>query len=204
MIIEEPADAGSVREPTSPVAWTERVNFGDEWTTFRDLDLGKTDQKSGGSTGEDWVAGRFYVLYEGRYADRLDARHQLSRIERRLELGYHGSSTNALVAQVYREPDLKAAEKPRPRATGIVCLTQLQFRPHEEYLDLHAVFRSQWWDLKAYGNLLSLASLLAQTAARTDYEVGRLEVRCNNVVFEDSGRAERVSRELGGVASGLP
>jgi len=50
--------------------------------------------------------------------------------------------------------DLKAACQPRPRASRLRCLTQIDFKPIRNELNLMAVFRSQYFDTKAMETLL--------------------------------------------------
>jgi hypothetical protein len=85
-------------------------------------------------------------------------------ITERLSLGNHGQTTNALVAQVFQvDPDLKMATHGRPLAPDMACMKQLQFKPNKDRLNLCAGFRSQYLETKCYGNLYSLAALLAVT-----------------------------------------
>ena len=104
----------------------------------------------------------------------------------------HGSSTNALVAQVFNEADLNQACVPRPNANHMACLTQLQFHPVRDTLHLHQSFRSQWVDLKAFGNLVAGAVQLQKVAAQTDYTPGWVISYVRNA----TARSESDAQEL--------
>lgn len=122
---------------------------------------------------------------------RLQARDKKS--QKRM----HGGSTNALVCQVFQMKDLKEACLPRPRAPKVACLTQIDFKPKKDKLNLFAVFRSQYFNNKAYGNFISLAILLCKTCEETGYNPGFLVSTANNVTFDGSAlKAREIYRSL--------
>lgn len=161
-------------------AWEDVVNLGDPYVPYCGFDLGKESEITGGSTGEDWLTDRMYELFEGMYQSRLQKRDKLQMIVERLNEGNHGLCTNALVGQVFTQDDLELACHGGPVANGIACITQLQFRPHGDTLDLYMALRSQYLDLKAYGNLASAAALLAKVCSETGYAPGHLVESVNN------------------------
>lgn len=176
--------------------WEPYLNVGtiyDEYTAF---DFGTaTDYE--GTTGQDWIDSRLYELFEGLYHDRMTNPDQIQMITERLQQGLHGGCTNALVAQVFDvEDDLEVATSGRPFAKDMSCLTQLQFRPKKDELHLFATFRSQYLDTKAYGNLISLAMLLAQVCEKTGYEPGVLVERVNNTICMDRSVAKDLYNQL--------
>ena len=172
--------------------WQDVVNAGDVLGSFESYEF------SDGSTGRFWVQDRIDELFSGIYATRLtDGGNQVEQITTRLQKGNHGQTTNALVAQVFRiEPDLRHATHGRPLAPDMACLTQLQFRPSKNKLNLYATFRSQYFDTKCYGNLISLAILLAAVCDRTDYEPGYLLETAYNTTFRDREDAENLDTLL--------
>lgn len=58
--------------------------------------------------------------------------------------------------------------------TAPPCLTLLDFKDEGDRLHLFAVFRSQFFDTKAYGNWISLAILLQEMCRATDYKPGKI------------------------------
>lgn len=176
--------------------WRPTLNLGDLYDEYASFDFeNETDYE--GRTGRDWVDSRIYELFEGLYEDRLTNPDQVGMITKRLQEGNHGSCTNALVAQVYDiKKDLTVATSGRPFAKDMSCLTQLQFRPKRDHLHLFATFRSQYLDTKAYGNLISLAMLLAQVCAKADYAPGVLVERVNNTICMNRSRAEDLHDRL--------
>lgn len=97
----------------------------------------------------------------------------------------HGGPTNALVCTVFLpDEDLKAACLPRPRTSGLRCLTQIDFKPKKDKLNLMAVFRSQYFDTKAYRNFIALAMLLYKMCQNTGYKPRAVVSTANNVTFD--------------------
>ena len=58
--------------------------------------------------------------------------------------------------------------------TAPPCLTLIDFKDEGDRLHLFAVFRSQFFDTKAYGNWISLAILLQNMCGATDYKPGKI------------------------------
>ena len=168
------------------------LNLGREYDQYQDVDHYRKSTKTGGSTGRDWINDRIIELHDGVYADRMAETNQLDRIIERLSVGMHGSCTNALVAQVFRDQDFDLATEKKPSNKGMACVTQLQFRPSQNELDLHMTLRSQYVDLKGFGNLAAAATLLAKVCAETGYEPGNLVEHVNNA----TEYASAISKEV--------
>ncbi len=97
----------------------------------------------------------------------------------------HGGGTNALVCQVFLScVDLKAACRPCPRVPNVRCLAMLDFKPERDRLNLMAVFRSQYFDTKAYGNFIALAILLYNMCQDTGYKPGAIVSTANKITFD--------------------
>lgn len=173
-------------------AWQDIVHAGEALSTFEDFEF--TDS----STGGFWVQDRIEELFSGLYASRLTApRNQIEMITDRLKQGNHGQTTNALVAQSFQlDPDLEEATHGRPLAPDIACLTQVQVRPDKNRLNMYATFRSQYLDTECYGNLISLAMLLAIICDRTGYEPGYLVEVAHNTTFRNADDARRLYTRL--------
>ena len=170
--------------------WVQIINLGKVYEVFSRYDFLK-DCRRGGSRGKNWIDDRVCELLhpKGDYFKRLEEFGQLRMITDRLRVGMHGGSTNALVCQIFNpEKDLVNACKHRPRAKRLACLTQLDFKPvkakGKKRLNLFSVFRSQFFDTKAYGNFISLAMLLCKVCEETGYEPGTLTSTANNVTFD--------------------
>lgn len=172
--------------------WYPHLNYGDEWEPFCQYDFGKESEKTGGSTGDHWVTDRILELEDGSYRARLTEPDQLEMIEQRLQQGNHGGCTNALVAQVFQVHDLEAATRGPPNQQGVACLTQLQFKPVQDRLHCYQTMRSQWVDLKGYGNLVAAAVLLSRMCARTGYKPGQLYESVHNAITWNSRHANQV------------
>lgn len=180
--ISEPvASLESVPSSLDMDDWRSTLNAGEALRRFESYEF------SDGTTGRFWVQDRIDELFSGMYASRLtDGGNQIERITERLKKGNHGQTTNALVAQVFQEePDLRLATHGRPLAPDIACMTQLQFRPSKDKLNLYSVFRSQYFDTKCYGNLISLAVLLAVVCNQTGYEPGYILETVHNSHFRN-------------------
>ena len=172
--------------------WGKILNLGVIFEVFSKYDFSKTCGR-GGSLGKDWINDRNWELLhpEGGYYKRLARFRQLERVVERLNVRdkrgkrMHGGSTNALICQVFHpDRDLIDACKPRPRARGLACLTELDFKPKGKKLHLFSIFRSQYFDTKAYGNLISLSMLLCKICKKTDYKPGTLTSTANNITFD--------------------
>ncbi|MGQ9632226.1 MAG: hypothetical protein ACUVXI_18215 [bacterium] len=173
------------------------INVGNEvYDAFIKFKFSKPGRWTNGCFGIDWINGRIKDLLDdqGYYKKSLSngfSFDQLQEVEKRLSCRskkgskLHGGATNALVCSVFLpDEDLKAACKPRPRAGGIRCLTQIDFKPRKDKLNLMAVFRSQFFDTKAYGNFVALAILLYKMCQNTGYEPGAIVSTANNVTFD--------------------
>lgn len=177
--------------------WQGIINVGDKvFQAFVKFRFSKPDAWTNGETGEDWINGRIKDLLhpDGYYNKALRCGYsfdQLKAVKERLSAKdrrgrrMHGGSTNALVCHVFLpDEDLRAACLPRPRASGLRCLAMLDFKPEGDHLNLMAVFRSQYFDTKAYGNFIALAMLLYNMCQSTDYKPGAIVSTANKVTFD--------------------
>lgn len=190
--VDNPVSAGDVPDTLEWDAWQDCINAGDAQSAFESYSF------DDGTTGRFWVEDRIEALFNGEYAERLRTpRNQIEMITERLQLGNHGQTTNALVGQVFQvDPDLDRATHGRPLAPDMACLTQVQFKPSRDTLDLYATFRSQYLDTKCYGNLISLGMLLAIVADRTGYTPGTIVEMTHNATFRTYGDAKQLRSEL--------
>jgi hypothetical protein len=148
---------------------------------------------SSGRTGKDWIDTRIDEQFCGKFdAQSHDA---LEQVKQRLKQGGQpGSWSNALVVQVYQSEDLdEATNSFYARAS---CLTQMQFKIERNQLNLFATFRSQYFDTKAYGNLIALAMLLARVCEETGYEPGYIVETANNAILDDEKTAQKLREEM--------
>ena len=82
---------------------------------------------------------------------------------------------------------------------GFPCLSEIQFHRDGNYLMTTAIYRSQYYDTKAYGNFIGLARLASLVARETHLQVGELAVlatqaRLQNVLRIKSVRERLMSR----------
>jgi thymidylate synthase len=177
--------------------WLDIINVEDKvFQAFSIFRFSKVDAWTGGNTGEDWINGRIKDLLhpDGYYNKALRSGYsfdQLKEVEERLcakdKRGrkMHGGGTNALVCHVFLpHEDLKKACLPRPRASGLRCLAMIDFKPERDNLNLMAVFRSQYFDTKAYGNFIALAILLYKMCQKTGYNPGAIVSTANKITFD--------------------
>jgi len=178
MVVEcwDPIKSVTTGDPTDVHTWN--LNLGHEYPVFADYEFDKESPLVGGCTGQDWIDDRLYALHIGMYAERLG--DQINKIVDRLNDGMHGSSTNSLVATVFTEDDLDRATIPRPHVGQMPCVTQLQFHPSRNTLHLYQTLRSQYVDLKGFGNLAAAATMLSRVCAQTDYAPGAVVEYVNN------------------------
>ncbi len=154
--------------------WLGIINVGKEFDWYKDFDFGVRSEITGGSSGEDWINDRIEELLRGDYHKRIS--RDLDKIKDFLKKnkGKHSFLTNQLVIQVSEGVFDKS------------CLTQLQFKPKRDELHLFAVFRSQYFDTKVYGNLTSLTILLTQVCKDIDYNPGFVVNTTHNITFKVS------------------
>jgi hypothetical protein len=181
--------------------WREIINL--ERSIYKGFSTFEFSEKcsSGGSSGKDWINDRVRALLDpaGKYQERLHT--QIEDVKKRLKARnkaggkMHGSSTNALVCQVFvPDKDLVKACEPRPLAKNLPCLTQIDFKPKGDKLNLFSIWRSQYFDTKAYGNLISLAILLCKICHETGYRPGFLVSTANNLTFQTRKAKELCER----------
>jgi len=181
--------------------WSSTLNLGSVYQRFCSF-LFSRKTGTGESSGKAWINDRIRALVDdqGFYHKRLA--NQLTMVEKRLNIRnrkgerMHGSSTNALICQTFQFEDLRKACKPRPNTGGLPCLVMLDFKPKRDKLNLMAVFRSQFFDTKAYGNLISLAILLHQISQKTGYQTGSILSTANNVTFDDRKQIKQLYKHL--------
>ena len=177
--------------------WRKILSVGNIYERFCEFMFSKKLKTMKDSTGKSWINNRIEALLDlgktgKEYYTRLEK--QIELVEKRLQAKnrhgkrMHGSCTNALVCQVFLPSDLEKACKPRPNARNLPCLTMLDFKPKGSKLSIFAVFRSQFFDIKAYGNLISLAILLYRTCQKTDYEPSVIISTANNATFHDKSQ----------------
>jgi hypothetical protein len=180
--------------------WLDVINVEDKvFQAFSKFRFSKADPWTKGCTGEDWINGRIKDLLhpDGYYNRALRSGFsfdQLEKVEERLRARdkrgkkMHGGTSNALVCQVFLpHEDLKRACLSRPCVQGLRCLAMIDFKPGGDTLNLMAVFRSQYFDTKAYGNFIALAILLYKMCRRTDYRPGAIVSTTNKVTFDGHG-----------------
>lgn len=169
----------------------------------------KHDSWSEDATGRGWIYGRIMDLFdekEGYYREALRSAFGLDQLgivsERLAARDRHGrimngGSGNGLVCQVYLpHDDLRRSCQPRPRVNNARCLTQVDFKPIGNRLHLMATFRSQYFDTKAYGNLISLALLQYQMCQLTGYKPGSLVSVAHKVVFHADKRPTALYKHM--------
>ena len=119
--------------------------------------------------GRDKIADRIRTLFEGSYYKALnrrikDGKRQLDYVKNHLKGGkIKGKIHNTFICSVFTsDRDLCYPDAH--------CLVSIDFKPERGKLHLIANWRAQYFNTKAYGNLISLAMLLRNICkeSRTD------------------------------------
>jgi len=124
-----------------------------------------------GRNGAWWIQNRIDALFQtsGEYWSAMRRNGQWDYIMRALKKMRDKSlplwNANRLIATLFDpSKDLHESRGPTPP-----CMITLSLYPKGPDLSLSAVFRAQYTDAKAYGNLISLAMLLAQVCSETGF-----------------------------------
>ncbi len=130
-----------------------------------------------GRTGDWWIQDRLRALFDerGEYYPYVHGNEHMEYILSSLrDYRRHQHPTwnaNRFVLTLFDPAsDLHRSRMPTPP-----CLSMLSFHPkNRQKLSLVAIFRAQFVDTKAYGNIISLAELLRRVCNQTGFEVGTL------------------------------
>jgi thymidylate synthase len=120
-------------------------------------------------TGKYWIDNRINALFgeNGEYRERMDNEGQfdyvVSALKGMKEKKVPRWNANRVMISLFNpKKDLHVCRAPAPP-----CLTTLCFYPVQQSLNLVATFRAQYTDIKAYGNLISVAMLLQRVSEKT-------------------------------------
>ena len=162
--------------------------------SFKEFPL-YTDNKGRKWFGRDKIADRIYALEEGVYYRDLEKnikgdKKQLNYLVEHLTDGrVIGKIHNSLVCMVF-DPNRDLCY---PNAR---CLMSIDFKPERNRLHLIADWRAQYFNTKAYGNLLSLARLLRKVCKARGFQTGSLISIAHKAILEHAVKDELLLQRL--------
>jgi len=152
-----------------------------------------------GKSGSWWIKNRINELFSGLYHKAIVNYNQLDFVEDALKKIKNRKYTwisNRLLCLTFDPRDkhlnhIHLARQPVPP-----CLTLVDFKPERNNLHLIASWRAQYFDTKAYGNLISLAMLLEQVCRNTGYNSGRLISIAHKAILRNKTDGKRLLQKL--------
>jgi len=152
-----------------------------------------------GKSGSWWIKNRINELFSGLYHKAIVNYNQLDFVEDALKKIKNRKYTwisNRLLCLTFDPRDkhlnhIHLARQPVPP-----CLTLVDFKPERNNLHLIASWLAQYFDTKAYGNLISLAMLLEQVCRNTGYNSGRLISIAHKAILRNKTDGKRLLQKL--------
>jgi len=152
-----------------------------------------------GKSGSWCIKNRINELFSGLYHKAIVNYNQLDFVEDALKKIKNRKYTwisNRLLCLTFDPRDkhlnhIHLARQPVPP-----CLTLVDFKPERNNLHLIASWRAQYFDTKAYGNLISLAMLLEQVCRNTGYNSGRLISIAHKAILRNKTDGKRLLQKL--------
>jgi len=152
-----------------------------------------------GKSGAWWIGNRIDELFTGLYHRAIANNNQLGFVQnalKQIKTGRYTWCTNRLLCITFDAKEshfshLHLARQPIPP-----CLTTLDFKRERNQLHLISSWRAQYFDTKAYGNLLSLAMLLREVCENTSFLPGHLISIAHKAILKNSRNAEQFIQEL--------
>ena len=152
-----------------------------------------------GKSGRWWIKNRVKEMLKGSYYHAITKNKQLDFVIdalRKIKAGNYTWCSNYLLCITFDPQEkylshIHLSRKPIPP-----CLTLLDFKPERNRLHLIASWRAQYFDTKAYGNLLSLGILLREICVKTEYDAGCLISIARKAILRSRSDSRRLLREL--------
>ena len=167
---------------------------------FRDFKFPPTGKEKVVRTGDWWIQDRMRAVFDegGEYYPYLHRNRHMEYILSSLkDYRRHQHPTwnaNRFVLTLFDPAsDLHRSRRPAPP-----CLSMLSFHPKKrQKLSLVAIFRAQYVDTKAYGNILSLAELQKRVCNQTGFEAGSLHSVASKLISRHNvNTIKRLHRQL--------
>jgi len=152
-----------------------------------------------GKSGAWWIGNRIDELFRGLYHKAIANHNQLDFVQnalKQIKTRRYTWCTNRLLCITFDAKDnhfshLHLARQPIPP-----CLTTLDFKRERNQLHLISSWRAQYFDTKAYGNLISLAMLLREVCENTGFQSGHLISIAHKAILKNSKNAKQLISEL--------
>jgi len=152
-----------------------------------------------GKSGRWWIKDRVRELFEGIYHRAIVNYGQLEFAQKTLKEiknRRYSWSSNRLLCLTFDPKDKYLNHTHSSRQPLPPCLTLIDFKPEKDTLHLIASWRAQYFDTKAYGNLISLAILLDEVCKNTGYTSGNLVSIAHKAILKDKKDAKRLLQWL--------
>ena len=88
------------------------------------------------------------------------------------------------------------ADRGPAQQQGFPCLSEIQFHRQDRNLTLTVIYRSQYYDTKAYGNFMGLSRVALLAARETNLCIGELIVVATQARLQNVRRIEQVRRQM--------
>ncbi|RLE58624.1 MAG: hypothetical protein DRJ32_06110 [Thermoprotei archaeon] len=154
---------------------------------------------SDGKTGSWWIKDRVNVLLKGIYHKAITNYDQLNFVQKALKeirRRKYTWSSNRLLCFTFNPYDKRLSHTHLERQPVPPCLTLVDFKPERNVLHLIASWRAQFFDTKAYGNLISLAVLLRDICKNTGYSPGQLISIAHKAILKNRKDARNLLQRL--------
>lgn len=152
-----------------------------------------------GKNGSWWIKNRIDEQFRGIYHKAIVNYDQLKFVQdalKEIKNRKYTWSSNRLLCLTFDPHDKYLNHMHLERQPVPPCLTLLDFKPERKNLHLIASWRAQFFDTKAYGNLISLAMLLREVCKNTKYNSGRLISIAHKAILKDKKDAEKLLQRL--------
>ncbi|MDH5266220.1 MAG: hypothetical protein OEW62_00925 [Candidatus Bathyarchaeota archaeon] len=152
-----------------------------------------------GKTGKWWIENRIHELFSGLYHTAICKYDQLDFIRdalKKIETRKYTWCSNRLLCVTFDHTDEHTSHLHLSRQPIPPCLTLLDFKPEQRKLHLIASWRAQYFDTKAYGNLISLAMMLRNVCKNTGFQPGHVISIANKAILKNRTNARRLVKSL--------
>lgn len=159
----------------------------------------KTFKFKDGRDGGWWIENRINELFKGLYNKGITDYGQLDFVQnalKKIKNGRYAWCSNRLLCITFNPQDKHLNHVHLERQPVPPCLTLLDFKREQDNLHLIASWRAQYFDTKAYGNLISLAILLKEVCKNTEHRPGRLISIAHKAILRDKKDGRKLVEKL--------
>lgn len=152
-----------------------------------------------GKTGAWWIDDRIRELFAGLYHRAICKHDQLDFVKnalKKFQTRKYTWCSNRLLCVTFDHADKYTSHVHLSRTPIPPCLTLLDFKPERKKLHLIAVWRAQYFDTKAYGNLISLAIMLRTVCKNTGFEPGHVISIASKAILKNKKNARSLAKSL--------